>query len=243
MTAVRPLSLIIVLLAGLFVMKSVSLGFGAADLFSARAQAAETEPGEDDAPGNDTPQPDAPDSGVEGGAERAAPQPQSAAAPAPRPAAPVDRLGDTRSELELLNALSDRRRQLDRRADELDTREQLLDVAEQRVEGRIDALQTLRGEVQALLGHLDERREEEISRIVAVYSALEPDAAALIFVSLDDVTRLLVAERLSERKLAGILAEMAPEQAAALTVQMHARAVPPDTVGQMRERLDETATR
>ena len=233
MTAVRPLSLIIVLLAGLFVMKSVSLGFGAVDLFAARAQAAEAAPDEDVSP---EPEPDA---------APAAQEPTSQPEPAPvrSPSAPADRLGDTRSELELLNALSERRRQLDRRADELDTRAQLLDVAEQRVEGRIGALQALREEVQALLGQLDERREEEISRIVAVYSALEPDAAALIFVSLDEATRLLVAERLSERRLAAILAEMNPEQAAALTIQLHARAVPPDTVGEMRERLDETASR
>ena len=230
MTAVRPLSLIIVLLAGLFVMKSVSLGFGAVDLFAARAQAAEAAPDADVSP---EPEPDA--------AQEPTPQPEPA--PVRSPSAPADRLGDTRSELELLNALSERRRQLDRRADELDTRAQLLDVAEQRVEGRIGALQALREEVQALLGQLDERREEEISRIVAVYSALEPDAAALIFVSLDEATRLLVAERLSERRLAAILAEMNPEQAAALTIQLHARAVPPDTVGEMRERLDETASR
>ncbi|MEO1039615.1 MAG: hypothetical protein AAFX09_08720 [Pseudomonadota bacterium] len=237
MTTVRPLSLIIVLLAGLLALKGVSLGFGAADLFSAPAQAAQAA----DQPTAEAPQ----DASL--GEERAADPAAQAVEPEPEPVslppAPPSRLGDTRAELELLNALAERRRGLDRREGELDTREQLIDIAEQRVEDRIAALQELQSEVQSLLGQLDDRREEEIARIVEVYNALEPDSAANILISLDDVTRVLVAERLPSRKLAAILAEMAPQQAAALTMQMHARAAPPETANQLRERLDETATR
>lgn len=242
--AARPLLMLGVLLAGLLALKSVSLGAGALDLLAARAEAqtAEDEPSAGEA-GDD----------AEVAADAAPPAgPQSNASPSPfagsaarqaqSPSAAGGALGDTRAELELLSELSQRRRALDARAAELDTREQLIAVAEGRVERRIEALQTLKSEVETLLGTLDDRREAEIARIVEIYGALEPDAAANIIASLDESTRVLVAERMGSRKLAAILAEMAPGDAAALTVRMRQRAAPPETVGELRDRLDETAT-
>ena len=245
--AARPLLMLGVLLAGLLALKSVSLGAGALDLLAARAEAqsaeeeaaaggattgeAAGETGEAGAPADETNAPS-------GAGETASPFAGSAARQTP----PEDTLGDTRAELELLSELSARRRALDARAAELDTREQLIAVAEGRVESRIEALQTLKSEVETLLGTLDDRREAEISRIVEIYGALEPDAAANIITSLDESTRVLVAERMGSRKLAAILAEMAPADAAALTVRMRQRAAPPETVGELRDRLDETAT-
>lgn len=255
--AARPLLMLGVLLAGLLALKSVSLGAGALDLIAARAEAQsaqdEASAGEeasDDAGTDGEPEAEAgaeaassPAGGSDQGSEPApSPFAGSAARQGRSPSAAGDTLGDTRAELELLSELSQRRRALDARAAELDTREQLIAVAESRVEDRIEALRTLKSEVETLLGTLDDRREAEIARIVEIYGALEPDAAANIITSLDESTRVLVAERMGSRKLAAILAEMAPGDAAALTVRMRQRAAPPETVGELRDRLDETAT-
>ena len=240
--AARPLLMLGVLLAGLLALKSVSLGAGALDLLAARAEAQSAEDAPDEADEAEAAGDDAAAAGAASAPADAGEDPSPFAGSAARRTSPQDTLGDTRAELELLSELSARRRALDARAAELDTREQLIAVAEGRVESRIDALQTLKSEVETLLGTLDDRREAEISRIVEIYGALEPDAAANIITSLDEATRVLVAERMGSRKLAAILAEMAPADAAALTVRMRQRAAPPDTVGELRDRLDETAT-
>ena len=206
----RPLLLLAVLLGGLFALKSLSLADGAMSVFEERAYAAaapEDEPAEDDE-----------------GEDVADLQPPPLLRDTARRELPsASRLGLERN-------LAERRRALDQREAALDTREQLLAVAEQRVDERIEVLEALRDEVQALLGQLEDRRESQIGEIVATYMQLEPDAAASIFTAMresDPETLLLVAQRYQSqrpRDFASVMAEMDALHAADLTTQLRARA-------------------
>ena len=216
--AARPLLLLSVLLGGLLVLKGLNLADDAAAVLSSvvseRAFAAESaqEPADDD--GEDPSQED-----------EAAPIP-----PPPDPREAARRELPTASRIGLERNLAQRRRELDQREATLDTREQLLVVAEQRMDSRITRLETLRDEVQALLGQLNAQREQQINQIVDTYAQLEPDAAAGILTAMrqsDPDTLLLVAQRLqgaNPRKFAGILTEMRPDIAAELTTNLRARA-------------------
>ena len=215
----RPLLLLAVLLGGLLALKSLSLADGAAALFAERAYAAAvsaTAP-EQDAEGGDAAE--AADDGED--ADEAPPPPLREAARRALPSA--SRLGLERN-------LAERRRELDQREQALDTREQLLVVAEQRMNERVDQLETLRDEVQGLLGQLDDRREEQIGEIVAAYLIMEPGDVAEVFTALrgsDPETLLLVAERMqgqNPRRFAGVMAELTPIVAAELTTSLRARA-------------------
>ena len=235
MKPVRPLMLLAVVLAGLLGLKALSLADEAATLISERAEAAGAPPPADDGHGGG----DEPEEVVdEGPAPTPAPPPSSA--PAPR-AAP------TTAQLGLERRLAERRRTLDQREAELDTREQLLTVAESRVDDRVTELEALRDEVRGLLGMLDERRQEQVDAIVAVYSQLEPDAAARILTSMretDEMTLLLVAEQLqttNARKFAAVMAEMDPGFAAELTFMLRMRAEPPETTADAEARLEAAA--
>ncbi|HBU61727.1 MAG: hypothetical protein CMH91_12535 [Oceanicaulis sp.] len=241
MTAVRPLMLLTVVLGGLLGLKALSLADEAATLISERAEAASAPPaddghggGGDDAHGADEP------------AEEVDEGPAPPAAPPPS-ANPALRAAPTTAQLGLERRLAERRRSLDQREAELDTREQLLTVAEQRVDDRVSELEALRDEVRGLLGMLDERRQEQIDAIVAVYSQLEPPAAADILTSMretDQTTLLLVAEQLQNtnaRKFAAIMAEMQPSFAAELTYMLRMRAEPPETTAEAEARLDAAA--
>lgn len=233
MSPVRPLMLLTVVLAGLLGLKALSLADEAATLISERAEAAGAPPA-DDGHGDEEP------------AEEVDEGPAPPAAPPPS-ANPALRAAPTTAQLGLERRLAERRRSLDQREAELDTREQLLTVAEQRVDDRVTELEALRDEVRGLLGMLDERRQEQIDAIVAVYSQLEPPAAASILTSMretDETTLLLVAEQLQNtnaRKFAAIMAEMQPDFAARLTYMLRMRAEPPETTAEAEARLDAAA--
>ena len=210
----RPLLLLAVLLGGLLALKGLNLVEDAADLLAERAYAAEAAP-EDQA----EPDPEAADE-----AEDDLPPP-----PDPREAA--RRELPTASRLGLERNLAVRRRELDQREETLDTREQLLIVAEQRMDDRITRLETLRDEVQNLLGQLDSQRQAQIDAIVATYAQLEPDAAARIMVQMnqsDPETLLLVAEQLNSdqyrRRFAAVMAELPAQVAADLITRLRASA-------------------
>jgi len=219
MTAVRPLMLLTVVLGGLLALKSLSLIDSASTVFAERAWAAAAP--EEDGYGDEPPEEEV----DEGSAPDAAPPPT---------AAPPLRAAPTAAQLGLERRLAERRRLLDQREAELDTREQLLTIAEQRLDERAGELEVLRDEVNGLLGRLDNRQQEQVDAIVAVYAQLEPDAAARILTSMsqtDETTLLLVAEKLQSdnpRRFAGVMAEMDPAFAARLTYSLRMRAQPPD---------------
>jgi flagellar motility protein MotE (MotC chaperone) len=215
----RPLLLLAVLLGGLFALKGLNLVEDAVNVLSERAYAAETagqEPPAEETEAEGEPADDG---------EMAPPPPLPDAREAARRDLP------TASRLGLERNLAVRRRELDQREDALDTREQLLIVAERRVDERIAQLETLRDEVQALLGQLESQEQEQIAAIVRTYAQLEPDAAAQIMVQMnqsDPDTLLLVAEQLNSdefrRRFAAIMAELPPQIAASLTSQLRAQA-------------------
>ncbi len=252
MTAARPLALLAVLLLGLAGLKGLSAGEQAAAWFEASAEAAETvadfaapAPPPEEGAGEDPEE-----NGGEGAAEAAdgpiaraiaerqtppEPEPQAAA----RPALPD--FSQTRSsERDVLVSLAERRRALDAREAELDTREALLEVAEQQLQERVTALETLRGDIQALLGQLDERVDVQIDNTVALFAQMEPDAAAQVISELDDETKILVAARMQTeqaRRFSAILAEMNPQEVARLMLALRLRAMPPDTARALEESL------
>jgi len=119
---------------------------------------------------------------------------------------------------ELLGELAERRKLLDSREISLNQREALVRAAEKQVEEKINQLTQLRSEIEILLG---KQTEEEIARLrslVKVYEGMKAKDAAVIFNTLDMEILVQVIERMSERKIAPILAEMDPQRARKLTV-------------------------
>jgi len=126
----------------------------------------------------------------------------------------------SRAEIDLLQKLSARRAELDTRARELDMREKLLEAGEQRVNERISELKGIEANIQSLLGTRDQAEEEKLASLVKVYESMKPKDAARIFEQLDMEVLLPVANRMKEGKIAAVLAQMAPEAAQRLTVNM-----------------------
>ncbi len=129
---------------------------------------------------------------------------------------PADPFSMTDAEIELLQALAKRRRELDLRARELEQREILLRAVEQRLEEKA-------GGLRALLKQQETQTEDQYTSLVKIYESMKPKDAARIFEEMDLAILMPVVERMKERKTAPILAKMNPVKATAITTQLAQR--------------------
>jgi flagellar motility protein MotE (MotC chaperone) len=132
------------------------------------------------------------------------------------------------AERSILESLQKRRAELDARAHELDVREDLLRAAEKRVGGRIDELKDLEARVDAALQQKDEGEAARFKNLITMYENMKPKDAAKIFDGLDTKVLLDVSKDLNPRKMSDILAQMVPENAQRLTVELAVRSAQKD---------------
>lgn len=153
-----------------------------------------------------------------------------AASSVPDPAAtqdvfqlPPDPLTMTDEEVDLLQALAERRDEIERRASRVEEREALLQAAERRIEEKVDDLKALQKRIEVLLKQYEEQTESQYRSLVKIYENMKPKDAARIFEELDMDVLLPVVERMKERKTAPILAEMNADKAKAITTELAQR--------------------
>lgn len=172
-------------------------------------------------------------------APKASPSPAAAPAPAPAPpdaaktatndktasspsAAPEMTIPDDASpaEIEVLKQLSNRRQELDKRAQALDAREDLLKVAEQRVDQKINDMETLRKQLQSMVNQVNETQAAQLDNLVKIYETMKPADAAKIFDTLDMPVLLSVIQRMKPARTAPVMAEMSANKAKEVTVAL-----------------------
>lgn len=150
----------------------------------------------------------------------AAPANASPPEPSPAPSASAEAPAFSPAEVDVLRQLAARREQLEARARDLDKREALLRAAESRIDGKASALKELQAQVSRLLKAQDEQQDAKVASLARLYESMKPKDAAAILQSLEIETLLLVVERIKERKLAPIMAEMNPARARDVTAEL-----------------------
>ena len=133
------------------------------------------------------------------------------------------------TEQALLARLAARRAELEQYESDLALRASIVDAAEKRIEERAATLEALEAQISSLVDQRTEMEAGQFAGIVAMYENMRPKDAANIFNELDMDVLLRVAKTMNPRKMAPILAEMAPPRAQELTVQMAALADKPAT--------------
>ena len=126
----------------------------------------------------------------------------------------------TDNEIKILQQLAGRRDLIEARAEELRIREGLLGAAEKRIDKKILEMRRLELAIKKLIKTHDRQEDLKMQSLVKIYEAMKPKDAARIFGELDINTLLMVAERMKERKLAPIMAQMNPERAKEMTVEL-----------------------
>lgn len=126
----------------------------------------------------------------------------------------------TQIELDILQSLSERRKELEERKREVDLKEKLLEATELRVNDKLSEMKALKQQVDALLKKHQKLEDKKVDGLVKIYETMKPKDAAKIFNELDMPIMLLVVDRMSSRRVAPILAEMAPARARELTIEL-----------------------
>jgi flagellar motility protein MotE (MotC chaperone) len=157
---------------------------------------------------------------VNPGAQLNAPPPPAPAVCAPTPAELAKQAGMSPAELQVIQSLGARRTALDARERNLDTQLQLLAAAESKVDTKLKQLAGLKGDIQGLLGQADSKKEQEMARLVTIYEAMAPAAAAQRMTLLDDSVRLPLASKMGARKLSAILSQMPAADAKNVTEKL-----------------------
>ncbi len=134
------------------------------------------------------------------------------------------------SEVDVINSLSKRRRELDKRETQLTNQANMIAAAEQRVDAKIAQLKQLQAQITQLLGQRDEAQKAQVAALVKTYSTMKPKDAARIFNTLPDDVLVPVARDMKSDQLALVLAGMNADTAKALTVKLANRLVLPQTL-------------
>lgn len=143
----------------------------------------------------------------------------------------VDPFNLGKSQIELLQSLADRRKELEERERTLVQREGLLAAAEHRIDQKIGELNGIKTEIEDLIRKYDEQEEEQLASLVKIYETMKPKDAAKIFDALDMEILLQVIERMKASKTAPVLAAMTPERAKEVTARIAERRKMPDING------------
>lgn len=133
---------------------------------------------------------------------------------------PVDlakEAGISAAEFRLLQTLQERRQTLDTRERDIVTRENLLATTDAKIQERMAALKAVEGNLQKLLGQVDDLESQRITSLVRVYEKMKPKDAAAVWEGLDTEVLLKIAQKMKEQPLSLILAKMSPERAREVT--------------------------
>jgi len=138
-----------------------------------------------------------------------------AAEPSPRPSSPAERA--------LLERLGERRDELQQRSRDIEMRERLLENAERKLESRLNEL---KGAEERADGASAKRTEADagLKNLVTMYETMKPKDAARVFDRLPHDVLVPVVLQMNPRKMAEVLAVMAPEAAEKLTIALASRA-------------------
>ncbi len=130
----------------------------------------------------------------------------------------VDPSKSSRSELAILERLSERREQLEERAKSIEMREALLSAAEKRLEKRVAELKALEDSIKLATKKRKKEQEEDLGKLVAMYQSMKPKQAAKIFEVLETDVLLDVVKIMNPRKVAAIMGVMRADAAGALSL-------------------------
>ncbi|MCT4657308.1 MAG: hypothetical protein N4A65_16060 [Cohaesibacter sp.] len=225
MTYVRLLPVLLIAAIGLFLIKAVHIVANYGDVLSssgpAVAQEAAPKPeaakadgkadGKTEGDGTQNSDADAKD----GAAGKGEQEP-----PALVEGMKVDPSVSSRSELAILERLARRRDELAQREKELEMRDALLQAAEKRLEERVNELKELENSIRLATRKRDEQQQEDLGKLVAMYSSMKAKQAAKIFEVLEKDVLLDIVKIMKPRKVAAILGQMNAASASALSLAL-----------------------
>jgi flagellar motility protein MotE (MotC chaperone) len=131
------------------------------------------------------------------------------------------------AERAILERLQQRREELDARSRELDIRENLIKAAEQRIDAHLAEVKEVEGRIKVETDAKDKAEIARFKNLVTMYENMKARDAAKIFNRLDMDVLIKVASQINPRSMADIMAQMTPDVADRLTVELASKAQGP----------------
>jgi flagellar motility protein MotE (MotC chaperone) len=131
------------------------------------------------------------------------------------------------AERAILERLQQRREELDARARELDIRENLIKAAEQRIDAHLAEVKEVESRIKVETDAKDQAEVARFKNLVTMYENMKARDAAKIFNRLDMDVLIKVASQINPRSMADIMAQMTPDVADRLTVELASKAEGP----------------
>ncbi len=126
----------------------------------------------------------------------------------------------TKTEIDLLESLSKRRDELDARERDLQLKSKVLEATEKRIGDKMNEMKTLQADLSKVLAQYNEKQDAQLKSLVKIYESMKPDEAAAIFNEMEMPILLDVIGKMSERKVAPVLANMSPKKAKDVTQEL-----------------------
>jgi flagellar motility protein MotE (MotC chaperone) len=124
------------------------------------------------------------------------------------------------AERALLERLSERRKEIEKRQSELDMRDTLLKAAEKKLDERLNELKEAENRIVAATQQKEEQELHRLKNLVTMYEGMKAKDAAKIFEKLEIRLATEVARLINPRRMSEIMAQMTPEAAQRLTVEL-----------------------
>lgn len=128
--------------------------------------------------------------------------------------------GISPGEYKTIQDLGTRHQQLDAWQAQLNSQSQLVQAADGKLDSRIQQLTALKAQIQTLIDQASKTQSDDTNRMIKVYEAMKPQAAAQVLTTMADDVRLPIAAGMKDRALAAILAVMTPDAARELTEKL-----------------------
>ncbi len=123
-------------------------------------------------------------------------------------------------EIEVLQKLAARRKELEERERQLQMREDLLQASEGRISRRVDELKSLEDSIGGAAKAREEKKVQELADLVKMYESMKAKDAARVFDKLEIGLLAEIAKQMNPKKLGDVVAKMSSDQAEKLTVEL-----------------------
>jgi flagellar motility protein MotE (MotC chaperone) len=126
----------------------------------------------------------------------------------------------TETERQILLSLGERKRFLDERDTQLNQREEQLRVLRDNIQTQVSELKRLQGEIEASMDAKKALDAENLKKVVAFYSGMDPKRAAEKFQTLDAKVAVQILMSMNQRKAAALLEQLPADFAKRVTEEI-----------------------
>ena len=132
----------------------------------------------------------------------------------------IDLLNMTFEEVQMLTTLAAQHNNSFLQKNSFKKQEESLTILKNEIQSRLEDLEKVEKRLRFLAKESDKKEQAHMREIVKVFESMKPQEAAPIFSRLEPRVLLMILQRMKGVKIAAILAQLPPDQAAKITVVM-----------------------